>query len=145
MKRYIVTPSRCTACRSCELACAFRHGSMGLPGKTRIRAYMIAEGRHMPLTCLQCEEAACVKVCPVGALVRNEQTGAVDVLDAKCIGCEACMAACPFGAMAMLAKPDSGPTAYKCDLCGGDPACVLFCPTKALQYVEPPRRTQSPR
>jgi len=118
---------------------------MGLPGKTRIRAYMIAEGRHMPLTCLQCEEAACVKVCPVGALVRNEQTGAVDVLDAKCIGCEACMAACPFGAMAMLAKPDSGPTAYKCDLCGGDPACVLFCPTKALQYVEPPRRTQSPR
>lgn len=132
MKRYIVTPSRCTACRSCELACAFRHGSMGQPGPTRIRAYMFTERKHVPLTCMQCEDAACVKVCPVAALARNPKTGAIAVAESKCIGCQACVSACPFGAIAMLESQ----VAYKCDLCDGDPACVRFCPTKALEYVE---------
>jgi Fe-S-cluster-containing hydrogenase component 2 len=132
MKRYTVTPSRCTACRSCELACSFRHAEGGKPGPTRIRAYMFTEGHHVPLTCMQCEEAACMTVCPVGALVRNTVTGAIDVHNGKCIGCQACVAACPFGAMAMHGKR---PLAYKCDLCGGEPACVQFCPTKALEYL----------
>jgi Fe-S-cluster-containing hydrogenase component 2 len=105
---------------------------MGQPGPTRIRAYMFTEGKHVPLTCMQCEEAACVTVCPVAALARNAKTGAIEVVDGRCIGCRACVAACPFGAIAMLERD----VAYKCDLCGGDPACVRFCPTKALEYVE---------
>ena len=133
MKRYFVTPSRCTACRSCELACSFRHGAFGLPGRTRIRTYPFGEGKNVPLTCMQCEQAACVSACPAGALVRNPATAAIDVGDARCIGCRACVGACPFGAISML---DKRPIAFKCDLCGGEPACVAFCPTKAIEYRE---------
>jgi Fe-S-cluster-containing hydrogenase component 2 len=86
---------------------------------------------------MQCEQAACVSVCPVTALVRNLATGAIEVAEDRCIGCQACVGACPFGAIAML---DKRPIAYKCDLCGGEPACVAFCPSKALEYraVAPP-------
>jgi ferredoxin len=44
-----------------------------------------------------------------------------------------CAGPSPFGAIAML---DKQPLAYKCDLCGGEPACVALCPTKALEYCE---------
>ena len=137
MKRFVVTPSRCTACRTCELACSFRHGEGQTLGATRIRAFLFGEGKNVPLTCLQCEAAACVSVCPVAAVKRNDRTGAVEVLEGRCIGCRACVAACPFGAMAFLEEER---VAYKCDLCGGAPACAQFCPTKALAYGEPPRR-----
>jgi Fe-S-cluster-containing hydrogenase component 2 len=49
----------------------------------------------------------------------------------KCIGCRACILACPFGAIGF----DYGKNiAKKCDLCGGDPKCVAFCETHALRY-----------
>ena len=132
MKRYLVVPSRCTACRTCELACSFRHGVGGLPGPSRIRAYLFGDGKNVPLTCMQCDTAACVQVCPVDALVRSATTGAIEVHETRCVSCKACVAACPFGAMAMGPKQTHP---HKCDLCGGEPACVAFCPTKALEYV----------
>jgi anaerobic carbon-monoxide dehydrogenase iron sulfur subunit len=131
-KTLIITPSRCTACRTCELACSFQHAVDGKPGIARIRAFMIGEGRNQILTCFQCDEAACVKVCPVGALARDEETAAIAVDKGRCIGCGLCSIACPFGHV-----QHEGPTslAVKCDLCGGDePACAAFCPSRTLEY-----------
>ena len=82
----------------------------------------------VPVVCLQCEDAACVKSCLVDALRRNPETGAIDLNDEKCVKCMACVAACPFGC-ALL--DDTHNTVIKCDLCGGDPVCAHFCPTKA--------------
>jgi len=130
-KTFTITPSRCTACRTCELACSFRHASNGKMGISRIRAHMFDEPHNQILTCFQCDEAACVMVCPVQALVRNEATGAVEVVVDRCIGCGLCSIACPFGHMTH--EVDSR-IAVKCDLCGGDPACAAFCPTKTLEY-----------
>jgi carbon-monoxide dehydrogenase iron sulfur subunit len=131
-KTLMITPSRCTACRTCELACSFRHAGAGGLGIARIRAFMFGEGRNQILTCFQCDEAACVKVCPVAALVRNELTGAIEVNRNRCIGCGLCSIACPFGHMAH--EPEGG-IAVKCDLCEGkDPACAAFCPTRTLEY-----------
>ena len=130
-KTLIITPSRCTACRTCELACSFRHATNGGPGLSRIRAFMFGEGKNQIVTCFQCDDAACVKVCPVQALVRNEDTGAIEVDRGRCIGCGLCSIACPFGHMAHDRDND---IAVKCDLCGGEPACAAFCPTKTLEY-----------
>lgn len=127
----IITPSRCTACKTCELACSFKHVGVDGLGPSRIRAFMFSEGKNQILTCFQCDEAACVKVCPVDALVRSELTGAIEVNEARCIGCGLCSIACPFGHM----NQDRGNRiAVKCDLCKGEPACAKFCPTKTLEY-----------
>jgi Fe-S-cluster-containing hydrogenase component 2 len=112
------------------MACAFRHFEGSPPLKPRIRVVQ-EKGMNLPLTCLQCDDAACVRVCPSGALVRNEATGAVDLVAERCIHCRMCVNACPFGHAAF---DDASELPYKCDLCGGNPACVPFCPTNALLY-----------
>jgi len=132
-KQFIVDPNLCTGCRTCELACSFTHSNNGKPGLTRI--YPIDGGfaeLWVPVVCLQCEEAACIKSCLVDALSRNPDTGAVDLNEDVCVGCMAGVAACPFGCSLLDAQHS---TVVKCDLCGGDPACAHFCPTKALIYV----------
>jgi Fe-S-cluster-containing hydrogenase component 2 len=128
-----VTLDRCVACGKCELACAFGHGSEGRPAATRIHVFRRGPDKGIPVVCLQCDQAACVAACPTGALVRNETTGAIDVLRDRCIRCRLCVAACPFGNMAW---DGAYQCVQKCDLCGGEPRCVPFCPTHALDYVE---------
>ncbi len=130
--RFSVNPDVCIGCRTCELACAFAHAVEGKPGVSRI--YPLDGGFKelwVPVVCLQCEEAACVKSCLVDALKRNPETGAIELNQEKCVRCMACIAACPFGC-SLLDRPHN--EVVKCDLCGGDPVCAHFCPTKALQY-----------
>ena len=120
-KRLIVTPSRCIGCRSCELACSFVHAkSLSEPALPRVRTFSFTEEQHLVVLCLQCEEAACMTVCPSGALTRNQTT-----------------LACPFGNIYMDPQVDE---IVKCDVCKGKPACVLFCPTKTLEYAEEPSK-----
>jgi len=130
-KTLFITPSRCTACRTCELACSFKHSVNGKPGIPRIRAFLLGEGKNQVITCFQCDDAACVRVCPVEALHRNEETGAIEVDGLRCIGCGLCSIACPFGHVRHTAQSE---IAVKCDLCAGEPACAAFCPTKTLEY-----------
>jgi anaerobic carbon-monoxide dehydrogenase iron sulfur subunit len=127
-KTYVVIPSNCTGCRTCELACSMVKGEDGNLGLSRIRIHPTGDESYMQMTCLQCVDAACTQVCPTGALARNEETGAVDFDEERCIGCMLCEVACPFGHIQFA---DGIP--YKCDLCGGDPACVKFCPHQALE------------
>ena len=129
---YKVSVERCIACGKCELACAFAHGSEGTPAATRINITRRGPELGTPVVCFQCHEAACAAVCPTNALVRSALTGAIEHLDARCIGCRMCVAACPFGNMVW---DPTYHTVAKCDLCGGDPKCVPFCPTGALTYV----------
>lgn len=131
--RLIVKPNLCTGCRTCEMACAFAHSIGGKPGRSRI--YPLDGGlkdMYTPVVCLQCDDPACVKSCLVDALSRNEETGAIDLDQDKCVKCHACEAACPFGCTLYDSQHD---LLVKCDLCGGDPVCAHFCPTKALEYV----------
>lgn len=150
-KRLFVTPDRCIGCKSCELACAFVHAPRpGATALTRIRVYTMTAERHMPVTCLQCQEAACVKVCPTGALVRNPATGAIEVATERCILCTMCTVACPFGNIHVDAAAHEGPagkhgTIVKCDLCEGDPACAKFCPTAALEWTAQPTKNPPPK
>lgn len=132
MKQMYVTPSKCVACNTCQLACSLAQHSKGLnPRKTRIHIHKIGENKGTPLLCLQCQEPACMKVCPTGAIHRNESIGIIDIDQEKCIHCNMCLSACPFGNIT-LDDPENA--MGKCDLCQGKPMCAMFCPTGALQY-----------
>jgi len=130
--RLVVNPSLCIGCRTCELACSFAHAIGGKPTLSRIHVH---PGGHkdlfVPIVCLHCEDPACAKACLVDAITRNESTGAMELDQSKCVKCMACVAACPFGCTLHDVQFRQ---IVKCDLCGGDPACAKFCPTKALDY-----------
>ncbi|MBJ5974824.1 thiosulfate reductase electron transport protein PhsB, partial [Salmonella enterica subsp. enterica serovar Derby] len=79
----------------------------------------------------------CVSVCPTGASFRDEN-GIVQVDKSRCIGCDYCVAACPFHVRYL--NPQTG-IADKCNFCadtrletGQSPACVSVCPTDALKF-----------
>jgi len=138
--RFLIKPELCTACKSCELACAFAHPTpAGALGKSRINISIIPNEPkitiNVPVVCLQCDEAACATVCPTDALRWNLETGALEMHDDRCVQCQMCVAACPFGNIFI----DPGTLfPVKCDLCEGDPVCVKFCPTAAISWVPIP-------
>jgi formate dehydrogenase iron-sulfur subunit len=97
---------------------------------------------------MHCLHPACETACIVGALRREEETGAVVYDRGKCIGCRYCMVACPFGIPTYEWEKQS-PWIKKCTFCAdrqhgnGDesagtlqPACVTACPTDALEFGE---------
>ncbi len=125
---------KCMGCYTCQAVCDFLHD-----GKPYIVVYETSIGLKTPLSCMHCSKAPCIEVCPTGAMTRDE-SGAVYVDEMKCIGCMACLYACPFGI------PELNPqlrVATKCDLCralrakGLDPACYAMCPAEAIIYGEP--------
>jgi Fe-S-cluster-containing hydrogenase component 2 len=142
--RLVVQPNLCTGCRSCELACAFTHGAGGSPGASRCVTLTVGKDEYVPMFCLQCDNAACAKVCPVDAITMDEKRRVLVLDYAKCVHCMACTVACPFGNMHFDA---SHSLVHKCDLCTGHgdvPRCALFCPSKCLTVetlADPPART----
>ena len=92
--------------------------------------------------CKHCTHAACLDVCPTGALTRTE-FGTVVVQDDVCNGCGYCIPACPFGVIDRREGPAGARNvgiAQKCTLCydrlsdGMTPACAQACPTQSIQY-----------
>jgi len=133
-KRLLVFPDRCTGCRACEVACVAEHEGVFGRVAARIKVFKREPfGLDYPIVCRHCTRPPCVEACPVEALSRDRHTGAVLVAEDRCIGCGACIEACPFGAVDF--HPQSG-LAIICDLCGGDPACVKRCATGAIVYEE---------
>lgn len=146
MKRIVADPTKCMACRACEFACALAHADSDELAEAifeqgaQPRIYIELAGRlAVPLQCRHCEDAPCVRVCPTGALSRPGETGPVLAHEEKCIGCEFCVQACPFGVIRLTSK---GKVVIKCDLCitrqaeGLQPACVAACPVGALSLQE---------
>ena len=88
--------------------------------------------------CKHCTHAACLDVCPTGALFRTE-FGTVVVQSDICNGCGYCIPACPYGVIDQ--REDDG-RAWKCTLCydrigaGQKPACAQACPTESIQFGE---------
>jgi formate dehydrogenase iron-sulfur subunit len=86
--------------------------------------------------CKHCTHAACLDVCPTGALMRTE-FGTVVVQEDICNGCGYCVPACPYGVIDQ--RPDDG-RVWKCTLCydrisvGAEPACAKACPTDSIQF-----------
>jgi formate dehydrogenase iron-sulfur subunit len=103
--------------------------------------YQDAEGMRWLMAsdvCKHCTHAACLEVCPTGALFRTE-FGTVVVQEDVCNGCGYCVPACPFG---VLSKREGDGRVWKCTLCydrlkdDKEPACAQACPTNSIQFGE---------
>lgn len=133
-RRWIkVDKNKCTGCRMCELACAFKHG---INEVNPLISRIIIEkdeikGTDIPKVCRQCKPGFCAKACPVNAITFHENLGVWVIDESLCTGCNKCVEACPFKVMYMDFDRN---IAIKCDLCkGGEPACVAICPTGAIE------------
>ncbi|MEG1500407.1 MAG: 4Fe-4S dicluster domain-containing protein [Clostridiales bacterium] len=135
MKIVTADPRLCVVCRNCERACAFAKSKGDILVKhANMRVnYYPEEVACMPWTCIHCEKPWCMEVCPAGAISRDEKTHAVKIDSSLCAGCKMCMLACPFGSIHFDSE---ALVSIKCDLCDGDPKCVQFCISGALQYQE---------
>jgi formate dehydrogenase iron-sulfur subunit len=105
-------------------------GALGGDGRDGMRWLMSSD------VCKHCTSAACLEVCPTGALFRTE-LGTVVVQEDVCNGCGYCVPACPFG---VIDRREDDGRAWKCTLCydrtrdGLEPACAKACPTDSIQY-----------
>lgn len=135
----VIDQTRCIGCHACTTACKsendvplgvtrtyVKHVDVGLWPQTR-RAHQVTR-------CNQCAHAPCVAACPTSAMFKRAD-GIVDFDKSICIGCKACMAACPYDAIFINPEDHS---AEKCNFCahridmGLEPACVVVCPVEAI-------------
>jgi formate dehydrogenase iron-sulfur subunit len=113
----------------------------GLAEQAGLDTYQEGEGLRWLMAsdvCKHCTDAACLDVCPTGALFRTEY-GTVVVQEDVCNGCGYCVPACPFG---VLDQREGDGRVWKCTLCydrlrdDKEPACAQACPTNSIQYGE---------
>lgn len=133
-KMILVDYKKCTGCRLCENVCSVKNEGVCNPQLARIKIVKWEwEGLQIPTMCQQCLEPACEKVCPVKAISRDKELGCMKIDQKHCIGCRLCLTYCPFGAV--VYDPSHRKVA-KCEFCDGDPTCVKYCETKAIQFVD---------
>jgi sulfite dehydrogenase (quinone) subunit SoeB len=153
----------CVGCHACAVSCKQWNAS-GTTGAlsdyqpygaepsgvwfNRIRHYEVgsypnSKTINFPMSCMHCEDADCVTVCPTGASYKRAEDGIVLIDQDKCMGCNYCSWACPYGAREL---DRSTGTMKKCTLCvdriydqaipeaDRQPACVLTCPAHARMF-----------
>lgn len=134
MKVIFIELDRCIGCRNCERVCSFQESGGFKRENSNIWVRVDLEQRTIcTTTCLQCETALCLEICPTQAIQRDPHTEAVVVDESACVGCRMCMVACPFGSIHFEKRRR---VAAKCNVCGGDPKCVLNCMSGALHYAD---------
>src|SRR5687768_10341027 len=135
----VIDHTRCIGCHACTTAC--KSENVVPIGVTRTHVKHVDVGvwpqvrrAHQVTRCNQCAHAPCVTACPTAAMFKRAD-GIVDFDKSICIGCKACMAACPYDAIFINPEDHS---AEKCNFCahridmGLEPACVVVCPTQAI-------------
>lgn len=160
----VIDLDTCVGCHACVVSCkGWNNENYGEPLSdsdpygsnptgtflNRVHTYEVqpeegnAQTIHFPKSCLHCEDAPCVTVCPTGASYKRVEDGIVLVNESDCIGCGLCAWACPYGAREL--DPSAG-VMKKCTLCvdriyntnlateDREPACVRTCPAGARHF-----------
>ncbi len=136
---FVIDNRKCIGCHACTVACKAEHETPLGVNRTWVK---VIERGEFPSTqrafsvmrCNHCADAPCVEICPTAALY-TRRDGIVDFDHRRCIGCKACMQACPYDAIHI---DPVNHTAAKCNYCahrveiGLEPPCVNVCPTHAI-------------
>ncbi len=138
---WVIDQRKCIGCHACTTACKSENEVPLSVDRTWVK--YVEKGtfpnsqRHFGvLRCNHCANPPCVEICPVTAMFQRDD-GIVEFDKDACIGCKACIAACPYDAIYI--DPEDG-TAAKCNFCshrldvGLEPACVVVCPEEALIF-----------
>ena len=136
---FLIDHRKCIGCHACSVACKEEHQVALGVYRTWVKyvekgAFPNTQRNFTVLRCNHCEAAPCVTICPVTALYKADN-GIVDFDSDVCIGCKACMQACPYDALYI--DPNTN-TAAKCNFCahrvdlGLQPSCEIVCPTQAI-------------
>jgi Fe-S-cluster-containing dehydrogenase component len=156
MSKYMIRhdPNRCISCKACEVHCQVRNrtapgvrpGHLITVGPVRVEGKIQTFSAFRP--CFHCEKPWCVAVCPTKALAKREEDGVVLLDRGLCVGCRACVEACPWR---VPQWDESTGKVVKCDGCmdrvelGLKPACVTGCSTRALSFSRPNERVREAR
>ena len=135
----VVDHTRCIGCHACTTACKSENEVPLSVTRTYVKyvdtgTFPQARRSFQVTRCNQCADPPCVAACPTAAMHQRDD-GIVDFDKSICIGCKACIAACPYDAIFINPEDKS---AEKCNFCahridvGLEPACVVVCPTQAL-------------
>ncbi len=128
-------PELCNGCNDCMSACARAKAQSEDFVHSRIQI-VPSEGGFELAMCRQCGDPECVLNCPAAALAKNEASGVVEWDGSKCVDCLLCTLGCAYGGIAYDAPAGH---VVKCDMCGGDPACVRACAHGALKHLDTAR------
>lgn len=134
---FFIDPSRCIACNACVQACSECDTHRG---QSMIQLDYIdraSSPQTVPLVCMHCDSPTCAEVCPADAIKRMEDGVVQTARKPRCIACNNCVLACPFGIPKMHTEMH---LMMKCDLCydrtavGKKPMCATVCPSQALYF-----------
>lgn len=147
---FYVDSSKCTGCKTCQIACKDNKDLDIGPKLRRVYEYgggsWVKSGNtwkqsvfnyYLSISCNHCSNPTCVAGCPTGAMHKREQDGLVVVDQEKCVGCRYCEMRCPYGAPQF---DEAQKVMTKCDGCfdrvaqGQQPVCVDSCPQRALEF-----------
>jgi Fe-S-cluster-containing dehydrogenase component len=134
---FYIDPSRCIGCQACVQACTeceTHKGHSMIHLETVDRAHST---QTIPVVCMHCDSPTCAEVCPADAIKRTPDGIVQSARKPRCIACNNCVLACPFGVPKMMSDFE---LMMKCDLCydrssvGLKPMCASVCPSQALFF-----------
>ncbi|MCI0575471.1 MAG: 4Fe-4S binding protein [Chloroflexi bacterium] len=137
MMEFFIDPSRCIGCQACVQACTECDTHRGLSMIQLDYVDRAVSTQTVPVICMHCGSPTCAEVCPADAIKRTADGVVQTARKPRCIACNNCVLACPFGVPKMSTRMN---LMMKCDMCydrtsvGLKPMCASVCPSQALYY-----------
>jgi len=135
--QFFVDQSRCIGCQACVQACTECDSHRGFSMFQLDYLDRALSPQTVPVVCMHCDTPTCAEVCPADAIKRTPDGVVQTARKPRCIACNNCVLACPFG----VPKMNTGMSLMmKCDMCydrtsvGKKPWCATVCPSQALFY-----------